>query len=225
MERFSRAALALGLFIMCATSAAADTRLLTIAKYRLLSLDGNLVKWGQPTLGTSAQVTYAFLNERMTFPGTRNCGAMAPFADLAPAAGHPEAELRDEARAAFAEWQTAAAITFSEVEQAAAADIVIGVQTVPSGWAFTNVAPAGLGVTEKALGRDSGRAASDIQAAANRPVAGIQQSLICINPAKRWKVGFGGNLKIYDIRQTLAHEIGHAIGLDHPGAAGGLMGF
>ena len=51
------------------------------------------------------------------------------------------------------------------------------------------------------------------------------EPLICFNPLQKWKVGFDGNLDVYDMRYTLTHEIGHAIGLDHPGAAGALMGF
>src|SRR5262249_25456770 len=32
-------------------------------------------------------------------------------------------------------------------------------------------------------------------------------------------------LDVYDLRCTIAHEIGHAIGLDHPSAAGQLMSY
>lgn len=53
----------------------------------------------------------------------------------------------------------------------------------------------------------------------------IEQSLVCLNPAHEWKVGFDGNKDVYDIRYTLTHEIGHAIGLDHPGPSGQVMGF
>src|SRR5262249_52397417 len=53
----------------------------------------------------------------------------------------------------------------------------------------------------------------------------ISRSLICLNPAKRWKIGFDGDLKTYDLRYTLTHEIGHAIGLDHPSGAGSIMGY
>ena len=34
-----------------------------------------------------------------------------------------------------------------------------------------------------------------------------------------------GDLQRYDIRYTLAHEIGHAIGLDHPAGAGQIMDY
>jgi hypothetical protein len=40
-----------------------------------------------------------------------------------------------------------------------------------------------------------------------------------------WKVGFDGNLDVYDLRYTLEHEIGHAIGLDHPSPSGQLMSY
>jgi hypothetical protein len=46
-----------------------------------------------------------------------------------------------------------------------------------------------------------------------------------MNPEQAWKVGFDGDLEVYDIRYTLMHEIGHAIGLDHPGVPGELMDF
>jgi len=53
----------------------------------------------------------------------------------------------------------------------------------------------------------------------------IRQSLICLNTSKLWKTRFDGNLAIYDLGLTLAHEIGHSIGLDHPGPTGALMGY
>ena len=44
-------------------------------------------------------------------------------------------------------------------------------------------------------------------------------------PSSRWKVGFDGNVDIYSLRYTFTHEIGHAIGLDHPGKSGSVMAF
>jgi len=53
----------------------------------------------------------------------------------------------------------------------------------------------------------------------------ISKSLICLNPDELWKIGFDGNLDVYDLRYTVAHEVGHAIGLDHPGRDGQLMSY
>ncbi|MBL8893004.1 MAG: matrixin family metalloprotease [Rhizobiales bacterium] len=197
--------------------------------YRLLSLNGSLVKWGKPTLGSGAVVTYTFATKPMTFDGARNCASMAPFDGLATASGSTVGSLRREVRVAFDEWEKVAGITFREVPRVEDAGIVFGAQGKPTGWAFSNVAPvtqlADKPVAfQKALG-GAGDKPEEVPTALAPNVDSIRQSLICLNPTKRWKIGFDGNLKVYDIRHTFAHEIGHAIGLDHPGASGSLMGF
>ena len=69
-------------------------------------------------------------------------------------------------------------------------------------------------------GAAAGSSAPDFQS-----VKSIRQSLICLNPEQTWKVGYDGNLEVYDLYFTFLHEIGHTIGLDHPGASGEVMGF
>lgn len=197
--------------------------------YRLLSLNGSLVKWGKPNLGSGAVVTYAFAVKPMIFDGARNCAAMAPFDGLAAAAGATVDSLRHEVRVAFDEWEEVAGVTFREVARVEDAGIVFGAQGKPTGWAFSNVAPAtqmaDKPVTVQKALDGAGDKPEKVSTALVPNVDSIRQSLICLNPTKRWKIGFDGNLEVYDIRHTFAHEIGHAIGLDHPGASGSLMGF
>jgi hypothetical protein len=101
-------------------------------------------------------------------------------------------------------WQAVANIGFRETSDPGTADILIGAQLEPEGWAFANVF---------------------YDTSSSEPVKPISRALICLNPEKRWKVGFNGDLRTYDVRYTIAHEIGHAIGLDHPPGAGQIMGF
>ncbi|MDX1559643.1 MAG: matrixin family metalloprotease [Marinobacter sp.] len=171
--------------------------------YRLLELDGYKVKWGEQTLGVGARITYAFADETMQFDGARNCGVLAPMKALS---GHdlPFEILERETAAAFRVWERAADLTFHRVSDARDANIVLGAQGKPRMRAFANVSSA----PEEKDG-----------------VRTISQSLVCLNPEQRWKVGFGGDKEVYDIRYTLIHEIGHAIGLDHPGPSGQVMGF
>ena len=95
-------------------------------------------------------------------------------------------------------------IGFRQVSDPDEADILIGAQARPVGRAFTNVSYA--------------RAS----ASAVRP---LEKSLICLNPEQPWKVGFDGDLNVYDLRYTLKHEIGHAIGLDHPATTSQVMSY
>jgi len=56
-------------------------------------------------------------------------------------------------------------------------------------------------------------------------VVAIQRAFVCLNSGLRWKVGFDGHLDVYDLWYTFTHEIGHALGLDHPGATGAAMAY
>jgi hypothetical protein len=139
-----------------------------------------------------------------TFDNARNCGRMLPPERALEPSHIAKSDFVREIRAAFDMWQRVAQINFQETEDTSRADILIGAQEQPRGRAFTNVAR-----------RDGYSDSSGI----------IQQSLICLNPEVRWKIGFDGNLDVYDLRYTIAHEVGHAIGLDHPGRDGQLMSY
>ncbi|TKV69605.1 matrixin family metalloprotease [Marinobacter panjinensis] len=175
----------------------------TKAGYRLLELDGYKVKWGEQILGAGASISYAFANETMRFEDARNCGILAPMKLLSGQELSFEA-LERETAAAFRVWERAADLSFHRIADARDADIVLGAQGQPRRRAFANVAYA----------PDE-----------NEGVRAIEKSLVCLNPEQKWKVGFGGDKEVYDIRYTLIHEIGHAIGLDHPGPSGQVMGF
>lgn len=174
------------------------------AGYRLLELDGYQVKWGEQRLGAGATVSYAFANSRMHFEDARNCKDLAPAKELAEYADIPLETLEREAEAAFGEWEQVAGVSFREVSNLDDADIIIGSQAEPRGPAFANV-------THKPGAVDG--------------IKTIEQALVCLDPNHAWKVGFGGDADAYDLRYTLMHEIGHTIGLDHPGPYGQVMGF
>jgi hypothetical protein len=172
--------------------------------YQLLELDGYKVKWGEQELGVGARVSYAFAGETLRFGDARNCRELAPISALS-GPNLPMEVLAREATAAFRVWERAADLLFHEVSNVRDADIVIGAQGRPRGRAFANVSYA-----------------SDPEEEGVRP---IEQALVCLNPDHEWKVGFDGDEDVYDIRYTLIHEIGHAIGLDHPGPSGQVMAF
>lgn len=197
----ANSALATAVLVLACWAAVLPAR---AADYRQIVLDGHTMKWGTPVAGSGATVTYAIVDSRRAFLGARNCPVIDPLDRLLAANDIGPTAFDRELGAAFAAWSAVADIRFRRVDTPDA-EILIGAEAAPSGRAFTNVEY-------------------------NDPVRGtarasLARSVICLNPDEPWKVGFDGNLAVYDVRYALTHEIGHAIGLDHPGRAGELMDF
>lgn len=170
--------------------------------FQPLVLDGSKVRWSGTALSKGATVSYAFVTRDVTTPGARNCASVRPFGRLLQMSGLDALALRAALVRALQRWEGAADITFVETGDVDGADILVGEQAVPVGRAFANVETRGEmrdGVKE------------------------IGRSIVCLNPEARWKVGFDGDLSVYDLVHTLTHEFGHAIGLDHPRGAGHVM--
>ena len=170
--------------------------------FKVLRYQGNLVRWQRPFEGGSAEVTYRVLTGPQAFADAGNCRGMTAFDGLLAASGIAPSTLDSELATAFAMWGAVTRLTFRKAETDEAASIVIGAQLNPVGWAFADVIH---------------------DAQSPQHIKPISQALICLNPKRRWKVGFDGNLRVYDLRYTFAHEIGHAIGLDHPKRPGQIM--
>ena len=174
------------------------------ASFNLLKLAGNNVHWQAPANGQAPVVTYMLVRDEVESAGARNCRRMTSLDHLIAASGLAPSAVHEEIAAAFHMWEAAININFREASKGERANILIGTQAEPQGWAFADVS---------------------YDTTSPEHVKPISLSLICLNPAKRWKIGFDGDLTVYDLRYTLAHEIGHAIGLDHPGGAGQIMGY
>jgi len=201
----------------------------------VLEVNGQPLKWVSRPAGAATVITYAMLTRPYALPAGKtilspdNCSSMHAFADItAQSPALSPAAARGELRSAFAAWKAAANITFAEVSDPREADIVVGAQDIPAGRAFTNlsyrtggsaVLPAG-----KALGGPE-PSPKPVNTQASSAITGIEQSYVCLNPGLRWKIGFDGDLGVYDLRHTFMHEIGHAIGLDHPGSSGAIMAY
>jgi hypothetical protein len=195
------AGLATGLALLGSGLAHAESK--NFLGFRLLDLENQTVKWRTPTFGKSAVITYAFATGPVATQKARNCASMLPPGEAYGPSQITPRQFRREVGAAFRMWERVADISFRESDDPSSAGIVIGAQAVPVGRAFTNVELKPDSSDKKVIGR----------------------SLICLNPKQPWKIGFDGRLGVYDLRYTIAHEIGHAIGLDHPGAAGQLMSY
>jgi hypothetical protein len=170
--------------------------------FKLLILNEQLVRWNlappQPLV-----VTYGFARESIAFPRAYNCKELRPLDGLAAASRLSVDSVEREIVTGLKQWEAATPLRFELASDWRRAQILIGARGEVTGSAFADVFPRSM----------------------HGSVAPIERSLICFNPGRKWKIGFGGDLEVYDIRYVATHEAGHAIGLDHPGKTGQLMSY
>ncbi len=202
----------------------------------LLQVQGHLMRWAPETPGGKTIITYSILKGPYDVPSDRsilspsNCAKMHAFADIvALSPGLSEARAKSELEAAFQTWEKVADVAFVEAADPRSANIVIGAADDPGGRAFANLryrSGEGFAPVTMALGKPDPRASTTPkEQSGDGSMVPIDQAYVCLNPRSHWKIGFDGNLDVYDLRHTFTHEVGHAIGLDHPDSTGAVMAF
>lgn len=170
----------------------------------LLNLAGKLVKWGGAGFGAGAVVRYAFVTAETSRSGAINCQTLIPIKDRLTNSSLRLADFAAEVRRAMDDWSAAANVEFRRVEDPAAADLLIGGDKDPHGIAYTDV--------QRGDGIASG-------------VAAIAHAAVCFNLDLAWEDRFDGDSSTPNVRYVAAHELGHALGLDHAWGKDKIMRF
>ncbi len=157
-------------------------------------------KWGLPVFGTGAVITYSFM------PTGSSCGQEFAGCTITALADFMPVGYLAEINAALAAWSSVADLTFNMVAD--------------DGLPF-NVGTSGqLRFGGHFFDGQFGTLAHGYYPPNNGATAAGDMHY---DTADLWKIGFGGNPNAFDIFQVTAHEIGHALGLDHTPVAGSLM--
>ncbi|MGE3245082.1 MAG: matrixin family metalloprotease [Beijerinckiaceae bacterium] len=196
MQKFASAGLAAAILLWTG-----QTGLGAEPQYRRLEIGGYQLGWPKKP-GETLSLSWSFAQGLMDSPDAINCKRMTDLRSIV--ARLPPGYPSEAAREAFANWQAQGGIRFTYIADWRNADILIGAQAEPKGVAYANVA------FQPVPGMRTGK---------------INKALICLNPDARWKSSFDGNLKTYELTYVLTHEIGHALGLDHPSRTGQVMSF
>jgi hypothetical protein len=200
----------------------------------LLKVEGHAMRWAPEVRGPVTVITYSILKGPYTVQSDRsilspsNCARMHAFADIVALSPEISEEVaKRQLQAAFEAWESAAAVKFVEAPDPRLANIVIGAADDPGGRAFANLSyRSEKGITPVTMALGKPRAASQgPEGVEDGATVAIDQAYVCLNPKSRWKIGFDGNLDVYDLSHTFTHEVGHAIGLDHPDSSGAVMAF
>ena len=154
-------------------------------------------KWGAPTLGTAASVTWSFVTTDIDCSSESGIATCVPLSTFMPT-GY-ETEIQD----AFNAWSAVSGLTFTQVidDGKAAGDSTTAAQIRLSGHSFDG---------------DSGVLAHAYYPSTH-PLGGDMH----FDTAENWVTTFAGSG--IDIYQVTAHELGHSLGLSHTSVANSLM--
>lgn len=156
-------------------------------------------KWGSPVMGTGATVTWSLMPTGTSCTAEGAGCSITSFADAMPTG------WLSAVNSAFSAWSSVANLTF--------------VQVADDGAAFN----AGTTSGNIRLGLHAFDGAFGVLAHGYYPPNNGNSAAgdIHFDIAENWKLGFGG--AGFNLFQVLAHELGHALGLNHTAVPGSLM--
>ena len=156
-------------------------------------------KWGNPAFGTGATVTWSLM------PTNTSCAQEFAGCTITSLASFMPAGYLAQIQAAFSAWSAVANLTF--------------VQVADDGAAFNTATTSG----DIRLGGHTFDGAFGVLAHGFFPPNNGSTAAgdIHFDNAENWVIGFPG--PGIDIFQVAAHELGHALGLDHTAVPNSLM--